>query len=179
VKYYMKKIFEKTGVEGRLPAASLACKTYGNELAPDNEQTRTPSTDSPKPKPKPKPKPNAPIYERVDTAYSQKMFRSDAERALPKVDKVLRGGGGHPEETQRFILRNPEVLEDLLNRGIISKEDYDAKQIDRAAVAAAMLIKSDHARSFLDKGKAVEGMEIIRNEERKYLQRLAGNTRPS
>ena len=161
---------------------------FGDEnIASGNLQARTQNIDLRRPKTKTKPKrpttvpaktPNGSIYERIEKAPSEEMFRSNVVRALPKVDKALKADRGRPDSTQLFVLRDPEILVDLLERGIISKEDYAAQEIDRAAVVAAMLIRSGLAKGFLDEDKAVQSMGMIRSEERKYLQRLEDNSGP-
>jgi hypothetical protein len=63
----------------------------------------------------------------------------------------------------------------LLSRGIISEEQFrTGDDIERSAVVAAMLIKAGKDRGFLNGKNLMTGLKIIRDQEAKYLLRMAG-----
>lgn len=107
-----------------------------------------------------------------DEEKRRMLFRSSAERMFVRVPKVL-PEYHRPQEGQTFVIgKNPEILENLLMRGIITPEQFIAKEIDRSAVVALLIINKGEDNGFLEGKMTALGMEIIRNEEIRYFERL-------
>jgi DNA-binding NarL/FixJ family response regulator len=99
-------------------------------------------------------------------------FRTSTIKALDNIVRAL-PQYHRPNPGQTFSLSSEVMLKELLERGVITTEQFDTREVDRAAIVAAMVIKAGHDRGFLNGEKLSKGMDIIRQEERKYLERFS------
>ena len=102
-------------------------------------------------------------------------FRSSIERSLARIVKAM-PEHGKPLKGQTFMIADTEILDELLNRGLITPEEHDRREIDRVAVVAAMLIKTGSDEGYLSDEHVAEGKQIIEEEEDKYLQQFQSST---
>lgn len=114
------------------------------------------------------------IVAKSELKLAENRFRTSAEKAFTSIVKLL-PEYHEPTRGQTFTIKDKSgLLADLLARGIIDQEQYETGQIDRAALAALLVIKAGEDQGFLSADQVPRGMEIIRHEEVRYFARLEG-----